>query len=104
MCETLQVYTHAPVTDIGAFAPRDYTSHFQPPPIALHNHGKAELLAHSLAHDGWYRRSENNGWRPVAGEVLGDMDVTARAGDPTALHELLKRRKDDLVRARRLSY
>ena len=96
-----KVYTHAPVTDIGAFAPRDYTAHAQPPPIALHNHGKEELLAHSLAHDGWYRRSENNGWRPVAGEALADMDTTARTSRPIVWHHDKLVRKEAALRKRK---
>ena len=33
-----KIYSHGGVTDVGTFAPRDYTAHFQPPPIKLHNH------------------------------------------------------------------
>lgn len=86
-----KIYTHAPVTDVGAFAPRDYTAYEQPPPIVLHNHarrgdGRAEMLAAAMHHDGWYRRTENNGWRPVAGDVLGDIETTARSSRPVVWH------------------
>ena len=101
-----KVYTHAPVTDVGAFAPRDYTSHLQPPPVVLHNHarpgeGRAEMMAIAMEHDGWYRRSENNGWRPVAGETLGDMDTTARTSRPVVWHHDKLVRKEAAVRKRK---
>lgn len=96
-----KVYTHAPVTDIGAFAPRDYTAHFQPPPIAVHNHGREALLEASMQHDGWYRRSENNGWRPVAGETLGDIETTARTSRPIVWHHDKMVRKEEAQRRRK---
>ena len=89
------------MTDIGAFAPRDYKATYQPPPIALHNHGKSELLAASAQHSGWYRRSENNGWRPVAGETLGDMDTTARTSRPIVWHHDKLVRKQAAVQKRK---
>jgi len=101
-----KVYTHAPVADVGAFAPRDYTATFQPPPVVLHNHatpGDARFEAAALAmeHDGWYRRSENNGWRPVAGEALGDMDTTARTSRPIVWHHDKLVRREAAVRKRK---
>ena len=101
-----KVFTHGPVTDVGAFAPRDYTAHNQPPPIVLHNHhrpgdGRAELAAAALQHDGWYRRIENNGWRPVAGEALGDLDITARTSKPVVWHHDRLVRKEAALRKRK---
>jgi hypothetical protein len=96
-----KVYTHAPVTDIGAFAPRDYTAHFQPPPIAVHNHGRSDLLKAAAEHSGWYRRSENNGWRPIAGETLGDLETTARTSRPIVWHHDKMVRKEEAQRKRK---
>lgn len=103
-----KVFTHAPVADIGAFAPRDYTapSSHQPPPIVLHNHGRLgdarfEAAAAAMEFDGWYRRSENNGWRAVAGETLGDMDTTARTSRPIVWHHDKMVRKEAAVRKRK---
>jgi hypothetical protein len=87
-----KVYTHGPVTDLGAFAPRDYTAHSQPPPVVLHNSSKSanlrrEMYAASAAHTGWYRRIENNGWRPVAGSALSDVyELPASVAQPVAWH------------------
>ncbi|KAL3926683.1 MAG: hypothetical protein SGPRY_003189, partial [Prymnesium sp.] len=66
-----KLFTHGPVADIGSFAPRDYTDHFQPPPLILHNHSKPGQAIREKAHSGWYRRIENNGWRPVARNGAG---------------------------------
>lgn len=101
-----KVYTHAPVTDVGAFAPRDYTASKQPPPIAMHNHanpgdGRAEMRAAAAAHSGWYRRVENNGWRPVAGEALGDINTTARTSLPIVWHHDKLVRKVEAQRKRK---
>ena len=101
-----KVFTHAPVADVGAFAPRDYTKQGQPPPVVLHNHAKAgdaraELFAAIASHDGWYRRSENNGWRPVAGETLADMDTTARTSRPIVWHHDKLVRKEAAVQKRK---
>ena len=100
------MFTHAPVTDIGSFAPRDYTAHYQPPPIAIHNHttsgdGRHEMRLAAMSHDGWYRRSENNGWRPVAGETLGDMDTTARTSRPIVWHHDKLVRKEATIKKRK---
>lgn len=101
-----KIYTHAPVTDIGAFAPRDYTAYEQPPPIVLHNHahpgdGRAEMLAAAAKHSGWYRRSENNGWRPVAGDVLGDIETTARSSRPIVWHHDKTVRREAMLQKRK---
>ena len=40
-----KVYTHAPVSDIGAFAPRDYTAHKQAPVIATTTPSRAPEAA-----------------------------------------------------------
>ena len=98
-----QVFTHAPVTDIGSFAPRDYTSHGQPAPIVLHNHARegdlrAEMHAIAQSHDGWYRRAENNGWRPVAGDALGDYETTARTSRPIVWHHDKMVRKEEALK------
>jgi len=96
-----KIFTHGPVTDVGAFAPRDYTDHFQPPPITLHNHAKPGQALRDTSHAGWYRRIENNGWRPVAGNVLRDMDSAASAAKPVLWHHSKVVRRQALEEKRR---
>jgi hypothetical protein len=74
-----KVFTHGAVTDVCAFAPRDYTAHKQPLPVVLHNKEKPRAAAGRSAKAGWYRRWENNGWRPVSEQLLQSVDaVTER--------------------------
>ena len=71
-----KIYSHGGVTDVGAFAPRDYTAHFQPPPIKLHNHlspAEARRAAGAATFTGWYARVENNGWRPVSDRAVHEL-------------------------------
>lgn len=62
-----KVFTHGAVTDVCAFAPRDYTACKQASPLTLHNKERpGRQPAPREGRDGWYRRVENNGWRPVS--------------------------------------
>lgn len=79
-----KIFTHRPVADMCAFSPRDYVA------AAIAKQQKArEQRVHTKSprvkkvrddsDEGWYRRVENNGWRPVSERVLVDVDeVTAR--------------------------
>ena len=69
-----KIYTHRPVQDICANAPRDYTRQYlkQSPAKIAHDRTKS-LPTESL--EGWYRRIENNGWRPVSNKHLHQMNL-----------------------------
>jgi len=54
-----------------------------------------------MSHSGWYRRSENNGWRPVAGDVLGDIETTARSSRPIVWHHDKTVRREAQLRKRK---
>lgn len=69
---------HGPLCDINSFAPRDYSTipkvkYFLSCLILIYKKdvpkvGKMfyrEYKDKKVHHDGWYLRSENNGWRPV---------------------------------------
>ena len=96
-----KVYLHRPLCDIGAFAPRDYTTSRPRTPRQRHN--KAETVEIARASGGatrvgsirvgasyfgaelgdvgpdgtanWYRRTENNEWRPITMRVLADIEA-----------------------------
>jgi hypothetical protein len=53
-----KIFTGAPITDIGAFAPRDYRR----------------------ASGRWYERVENNGWRPIASARLEEVLAEPEGG------------------------
>ena len=89
-----KIFTHRAVCDVGAFAPRDYTQESPIEPLQRHNQSAA-LASTSLPSltnirvgakyfgavvstsngncDGWYRRNENNAWRPIASEAFEDI-------------------------------
>merc|ERR1712004_754179 len=64
-----KIYTHRPVIDLGMTAPRDYTKAKNKNllPKQKHNHINQKL---DTTTQGWYRRYENNHWRPIADKVL----------------------------------
>ncbi|KAA6430078.1 MAG: hypothetical protein FRX49_00509, partial [Trebouxia sp. A1-2] len=71
-----KIFTHAPVTDICSFCPRNYAAQQD---FTRRDEEKARNVT-PLAHDmtGWYQRWENNGWRPIADRLFVDPESTAR--------------------------
>lgn len=79
-----KIYTHRPVTDLCAFSPRDYVAAALAKKKSTSRHTKlkpgTKHPTRDDSYEGWYRRIENNGWRPVGDRVLVDVDeVTARS-------------------------
>ncbi|XP_027436344.1 protein MFI isoform X1 [Zalophus californianus] len=56
-----KIFTHRHIEDLCANSPRDYTKL----PAKYTSHSKSDDLQEE-DHSGWYRRVENNGWRPVS--------------------------------------
>ncbi|KAE9342185.1 hypothetical protein PF008_g10281 [Phytophthora fragariae] len=81
-----KIFTRKPVCDLGAFSPKDYTVARQAGPLS-HSHekrrttfirvGNSYYRARQHAEDTrlWYRRLENNGWRPVTAKVLAEANA-----------------------------
>ncbi|CAN0239235.1 unnamed protein product, partial [Ectocarpus sp. 6 AP-2014] len=91
-----KVYTHQPVADIGAFAPRAYSEDAKDTPADRWNHppmtgypenpkagqirvgasyfGTAVKRAGPQGTKNWYRRQENNGWRPITIKALSSAE------------------------------
>lgn len=69
-----KIFTHRPVQDICANAPRDYTRQYlkMQPAHIKHDRNKG-IPIESV--DGWYQRIENNGWRPVSNKHLHQMNL-----------------------------
>jgi hypothetical protein len=68
-----KIFVHGGVTDINAFAPRDYMQ-------MKKEVGKQSINVHfdkgeNDNHSGWYMRFENNGWRPINDKVLAQVDT-----------------------------
>eukprot|EP00741_Cyanophora_paradoxa_P003889 tig00000737_g3783.t1 len=95
-----KIYTHAALCDVGAFAPRDYTQYTNPRPADLFNKGR------SLPPDGranWYKRVENNGWRPVTETVMrGEDNVTqSTAAAARAFHYSRIKRREQVAKQKK---
>lgn len=83
-----KVYLRNAVTDLGAFAPRDYTvgKPDQFYMLRRHNDGcvnevRAQAVrdvTHQVDTSLWYHRFENNGWRPIANKHLHAHDHVTR--------------------------
>ncbi|CAN0090283.1 unnamed protein product, partial [Heterosigma akashiwo] len=92
-----KVFTHNPLCDVNAFAPRDYTKHRPPSAGELHNRrppppdgeggggarqegsirvGRSffDTIVTQGGGPFQYRRVENNPWRPITVKTLADMD------------------------------
>eukprot|EP00644_Phytophthora_capsici_P015725 jgi/Phyca11/45708/gw1.44.78.1 len=116
-----KIFTRKPVCDLGAFSPKNYTVVRQTGPVN-HSHekrlgkvrtsfirvGNSYYRARQQAEDTrlWYRRLENNGWRPVTAKVLAEAnaDPIAKATSGKTVntcHYSKLVRQQDRERARR---
>lgn len=85
-----KVFTHGPICDLGAFAPRNYAGEKQS--------GRTQDTSD------WYQRVENNGWRPLAVRDRRGPDEVERASARKVIknfHYSRLRRRQDLERQRR---
>ena len=86
-----KVFLRSSVTDIGAFAPRDYTMGKPTQHYLLLKHNSScrddqrqrvlREVTQEVDKSHWYQRFENNGWRPIANKHLqqNDFVVTSTA-------------------------
>ena len=66
-----KVFCHGSLLDIGSFAPRDYTDGSAKAQIPRHSLEPGEQLP-DISHNGWYRRQENNNWRPMSMKLVDE--------------------------------
>mmetsp|Transcript_1404 Transcript_1404/g.4775 ORF Transcript_1404/g.4775 Transcript_1404/m.4775 type:complete len:333 (-) Transcript_1404:1160-2158(-) len=79
-----KVFTHRPIADVCAYSPKDYVNSCSPTPGETHNHSTGSVPIDTT---GWYKRVENNGWRPVTERVLLDVDpVTQHTSARRIIH------------------
>jgi len=89
-----KVFTHAPVCDVGAFAPRNYFAHA----ILREGKGRVQEL------DKMYEREDNNGWRPLVARAKLPGQELMKQGPvraTKAFHHSRMRRRQDLERQRK---
>lgn len=93
-----KIFTHAPLWDIGAFAPRDYMK------IKAKKKKQIVDIRFDKHHDdndnkGWYERTENNGWRPISDKILSPFDTVE-----IRTSKARKKFHRDLMKRKELSY
>eukprot|EP00164_Ancoracysta_twista_P005510 GFYU01007560.1.p1 GENE.GFYU01007560.1~~GFYU01007560.1.p1 ORF type:complete len:524 (-),score=125.88 GFYU01007560.1:3-1574(-) len=99
-----KIYTHSPVIDVNAFAPRHYYKTNEKrgykgaiDPLKQHNKGHGAPVEPT---DGWYTRFENNGWRPVSESMLADVGEIHQV-KPVKFHYKKLMRKEKLEQLRK---
>ncbi|KAK7123693.1 hypothetical protein R3I93_021953 [Phoxinus phoxinus] len=97
-----KVYTRAPIVDMCACSPKDYTQQKQPAPSQIHN-GRRTICDED-DHSGWYQRVENNGWRTLSGKIsMFEDPITQDTNDKKIeFHYSKIRRRQDVARKKRI--
>jgi len=121
-----KIFTHRPLCDVNAFAPRDYTKEKAPEAFQVHN--KLELVpayakyrqnirvgasyfgtivTTNTGTENWYKRDERNPWRPIASQVFEDILVppwqreVAHSKKPEPFHFSSLKRKEEMKREKK---
>lgn len=94
-----KIFTHRPIQDLCANAPRDYTKASAKRKAAAAVHNKFPANSELEDSENWYQRVENNGWR-----LVSDRLIAHELNDPVTwatslkkvdfLHDKLLRRED----------
>ena len=81
-----KIFLHSPVCDVNSYAPRNYADKvsMQLPPISKE---QAEQFADKF---GWYKRIENNGWRPISSLSPSAVDAITQMTSPSLPHKKLR--------------
>lgn len=90
-----KIFTNRTIVDLCASSPRDYTAMCERKLLAKELHNSTAL---SVPYDtsGWYRREENNGWRPI---VLNEPSLMPKPVQPFRHLKLMRR--EDLEKKRK---
>ena len=121
-----KVFTHRPLCDLNAFAPRDYKK--EEKPDAYHNnnyektlpkYGKyqrtairvgakyfgASIQTTTTDMSTWYHREENNPWRPIASQLIDEVSTpqwqerdVPKAKKPQPFHFSSYKRREEIIR------
>uniref|UniRef100_A0A8C6FPX0 Chromosome 11 open reading frame 65 n=1 Tax=Moschus moschiferus TaxID=68415 RepID=A0A8C6FPX0_MOSMO len=93
-----KIFTHRHIEDLCANSPRDYTKL----PAKHTSHIKSDDLQEE-DYSGWYRRIENNGWRPVC-ETFWRPDENVMVGDKkeSEFHFSKLKRRQDMEKKRKI--
>ncbi|XP_020026205.1 protein MFI isoform X3 [Castor canadensis] len=93
-----KIFTQRPIEDLCANSPRDYTKL----PAKRTSHNKSNP-PHEEDHSSWYRRVENNGWRPVCDRFWIPTDnKVVESKKETEFHFSKLKRRQDLEKKRKI--
>nr|XP_048273546.1 protein MFI isoform X2 [Myodes glareolus] len=93
-----KIFTHRHVEDLCANSPRDYTK--LPARYTSHNKNDPPQVED---HSGWYRRIENNGWRPVSQRFwLPFENEVLESTKESEFHFSKLKRKQDMEKKRKI--
>uniref|UniRef100_A0A671R4P3 Uncharacterized protein n=1 Tax=Sinocyclocheilus anshuiensis TaxID=1608454 RepID=A0A671R4P3_9TELE len=90
-----KIYTRAPIVDMCASSPKDYTQLNKPAPSQIHN-GRM-MINDGNDHSGWYQRVENNGWRILSYPITQDTNIKK-----IEFHHCKIRRRQDVARKQKI--
>jgi len=100
-----KIYTHRPVVDLCATAPRDYTRAVNKVKLPKQRFNSVKegrnriqnlIFSGNSQTQGWYQRFENNSWRPISDKMLLASLYTAPIPNfkPTVNQRRMKRARD----------
>ncbi|MBZ3884275.1 hypothetical protein SUZIE_177110, partial [Sciurus carolinensis] len=93
-----KIFTHRHIEDLCANSPRDYTKL----PAKHISHNKSDHPEEE-DHSGWYRRIENNGWRPVSERFWTPDEKEIMEGKKESEFHFSKlKRRQDLEKKRKI--
>lgn len=122
-----KVFTHRALCDVNAFAPRAYIKEQRMDPFQLHNHLSSVppnilknksirvggryfdsiVTTNTTNGEGWYRRDDNNEWRPIACQVIDNEEIpewmkeSLKDTKPTPFHFSRLKRQQDMIKHRK---
>uniref|UniRef100_A0A673NJD4 Uncharacterized protein n=1 Tax=Sinocyclocheilus rhinocerous TaxID=307959 RepID=A0A673NJD4_9TELE len=88
-----KIYTRAPIVDMCASSPKDYTQLKKPAPSQIHN-GRM-MINDGNDHSGWYQRVEN--WRILSYPITQDTNIRK-----IEFHHCKIRRRQDVARKKKI--
>ncbi|XP_059380032.1 protein MFI [Carassius carassius] len=97
-----KIYTRAPIVDMCASSPKDYTQLKKPAPSQIHN---GRLMSNDREdHSGWYQRVENNGWRILSCKISVFEDPITQETNVKKIqfHHFKIRRRQDFARKKKI--
>nr|XP_045002429.1 protein MFI [Jaculus jaculus] len=92
-----KIFTHRHIEDLCANSPRDYTKL----PAKYISHNKNDQIEKE-DYSGWYRRIENNGWRPVSKRFWIPDEYEVESKKEYEFHFSKLKRRQDLEKKRKI--